>query len=78
MNNKTLVKKTNTIGIISIFLLIYWVFIFVAIKVGERHGIAVVLEILSEDMYNDEFQFFISENGVWLTEFVPVKYLRKK
>ncbi|MGF6906133.1 hypothetical protein [Fusobacterium sp. PH5-44] len=33
MNNKKLVKLSNIIGIISIFLLIYWVFIFVSIEV---------------------------------------------
>ncbi len=35
MKNKFLVKLSNTIGIISILLLIYWVFIFISIEVFE-------------------------------------------
>ena len=47
-----------------------------AIQVGQRHGKPYVFTVLSEDMYNDNFEFYISENGVWLTEFVPSKYLK--
>ena len=46
-----------------------------AIKVGQRHGKPVVLEVLAEQMFLDNFEFFISDNGVWLTESVPLKYL---
>lgn len=46
-----------------------------AIKVGQRHGKPFVFKVLAEQMYNDNFQFFISENGVWLTDNVPAKYL---
>lgn len=49
-----------------------------AIKVGQRHGKAIVFEILAERMYNDKFEFYISENGVWLTDIVPPKYLKIK
>jgi putative RNA 2'-phosphotransferase len=48
-----------------------------ALQVGQRHGKPVVFEVLSEQMYNDKYEFFLSENGVWLTEYVPVKYLKK-
>ena len=48
-----------------------------AIKVGQRHGKPFVFEVLAEQMYNDGFQFFISDNGVWLTDNVPTKYLKK-
>lgn len=48
-----------------------------AFKVGQRHGKPIVIEVLSRQMYKDGFNFFVSENGVWLTEKVPVKYLRK-
>jgi putative RNA 2'-phosphotransferase len=48
-----------------------------AIKVGQRHGKPFVFEVLAEQMYNDNFQFFISDNGVWLTENVPTKYLKQ-
>jgi len=49
-----------------------------AIKVGQRHGKPVVFEILAEKMYNDKIEFYISENGVWLTNYVPTKYLKLK
>lgn len=49
-----------------------------AIKVGQRHGKPYVFEILAEKMYNEQFQFYISDNGVWLTDYVPPKYLISK
>ncbi len=49
-----------------------------AIKVGQRHGKPVVFEVLAELMYDDHFLFFMSDNGVWLTEHVPTKYLKQK
>lgn len=45
-----------------------------ALKVGKRHGDPVVLEIYSGDMYKDGYKFYLSENGVWLTKKVDVKY----
>jgi hypothetical protein len=33
MNNKSLVKLSNIIGIVSIVLLIYWVFTFISVTV---------------------------------------------
>lgn len=47
-----------------------------AVKVGQRHGKPFVFKVLAEQMYNDNFQFFISDNGVWLTDNVPTKYLK--
>lgn len=47
-----------------------------AIKVGSRHGNCKVLKIRAWDMYKDDYKFFISENGVYLTEYVPVKYIK--
>jgi putative RNA 2'-phosphotransferase len=47
-----------------------------AIKVGQRHGKPVVFKVLAEQMFQDNFQFFISDNGVWLTDNVPTKYLK--
>ena len=45
-------------------------------KVGQRHGHEVViLEVQSGKMYRDGFIFFQSDNGVWLTDNVPVEYL---
>jgi putative RNA 2'-phosphotransferase len=48
-----------------------------AIKVGQRHGKPFVFIVLSEQMYNDKFEFFISDNGVWLTDNVATKYLKR-
>ena len=48
-----------------------------AIKVGQRHGKPFVFKVLAEQMYNDNFQFFLSDNGVWLTDNVPTKYLKQ-
>ena len=46
-----------------------------ALKVGKRHGCPVILKIHSGDMYKDGYSFYLSENGVWLTKKVDVKYL---
>ena len=48
-----------------------------AIKVGQRHGKPFVFEVLSEQMYTDGLEFYLSDNGVWLTDHVPVKYLKR-
>lgn len=42
---------------------------------GARHGIPVVLKIDSARMTNDGYDFYCSENNVWLTEHVPAKYI---
>ena len=47
-----------------------------AINVAQRHGKPFVFIVLAEQMYLDKFQFFLSDNGVWLTKGVPVKYLK--
>ena len=47
-----------------------------AIKVGQRHGKPFVFKVLADQMYNDKFEFFISDNCVWLTDQVPAKYLK--
>lgn len=47
-----------------------------AIAVGERRGDAVVFQIDALAMNQAQYQFYRSDNGVWLTEFVPVKYLQ--
>jgi putative RNA 2'-phosphotransferase len=35
----------------------------------------VILEVRALEMYNDGFEFFLSNNGVWLTDNVPRKYI---
>ena len=46
-----------------------------AVAVGKRHGKPVVLKIASAEMQAQGFLFFLSENGVWLTDRVPPAYL---
>lgn len=46
-----------------------------AIKVGQRHGKPVVLKVLATQMYQANYSFYLAENGVWLTDFVPANYL---
>jgi putative RNA 2'-phosphotransferase len=44
-------------------------------KVGQRHGRAVILVVKSELMHSRGYPFFLSTNGVWLTDHVPVEFL---
>ena len=46
-----------------------------ATKVGARHGEPVVLSIDAKRMHEDGNKFFLSRNGVWLTEFVDARYI---
>jgi putative RNA 2'-phosphotransferase len=46
-----------------------------ASSVGMRRGAPIVLRIQAVRMHQDGFKFFRSENGVWLTDHVPSKYL---
>ena len=47
-----------------------------ATKVGERRGKPIILVIDSAKMAADGCKFRLSENGVWLTDHVPVRYIR--
>lgn len=38
----------------------------------------IIIEIESKQMYNDGFKFYKSDNDVYLTDLVPVKYIRIK
>ena len=49
---------------------------FTAKDVGSRYGKAVILEVDSQKMYKNGVKFHQSENGVWLTDFVDVKYIK--
>jgi putative RNA 2'-phosphotransferase len=46
-----------------------------AVAVGKRRGKPVVLKVSSGQMQADGFAFYLSANGVWLTDHVPAKYL---
>ncbi len=44
-----------------------------AVSVGQRHGKPIVLSINSKQMHDDGHLFYLSNNGVWLIEFVPME-----
>jgi putative RNA 2'-phosphotransferase len=46
-----------------------------AYTVGKRYGIPLIFGIRAYQMYKDGYKFYKSENGVWLTDEVPSKYL---
>jgi putative RNA 2'-phosphotransferase len=46
-----------------------------AINVGGRHGVPVVLHVAARRMHEQSHHFYLSENGVWLTEHVPVAFI---
>lgn len=46
-----------------------------AVKVGQRHGKPVVLTVAAEEMHRQGYKFYLSENKVWLTDFVPANFI---
>ena len=46
-----------------------------ATSVGQRHGRPVILTIQAGKMWEAGLLFYCSDNGVWLTEGVPLEYL---
>ncbi len=46
-----------------------------AIKVGERRGQPIILKIAAGKMHDEGHPFFLSANGVWLTDHVPPGYI---
>ncbi|MBG4768669.1 RNA 2'-phosphotransferase [Pseudomonas aeruginosa] len=48
-----------------------------ALEVGRRYGSPVLLEIDARDMHLAGHLFHQAENGVWLTERVPVRFIRE-
>lgn len=47
-----------------------------AIDVGQRHGKPAIFTIQAGDMSRKGYKFFLSENRVWLTKYVPAEYLK--
>ena len=45
-------------------------------KVGMRYGKPVIFEIDTVEMLAEGFEFYLSENSVWLVETVPPKFLK--
>ena len=48
-----------------------------AVKVGSRRGEPVILEVNAGKMADDGNIFYLSANGVWLTESVPPTYIKR-
>jgi len=47
--------------------------------VGKRKGKDIIIyEVDTKSMHKDGFIFFLSSNGVWLTDNVPPRYINKK
>lgn len=46
-------------------------------QVGQRHGKVVILQVQAEQMHQKGFEFFVSENHVWLTDNVPTQFIEK-
>ena len=44
-------------------------------KVGSRYGVPVILKVKCQDMHAAGYEFYKSENDVWLTDHVPVQFL---
>lgn len=47
-------------------------------KVGARHGKPHIFFVHSGKMFRQGFKFYLSENGVWLTESVPPEFLGER
>ena len=46
-----------------------------ATTVGSRHGTPIILKVNSRKMSDDGIKFYLSNNNVWLTEYVDTKYI---
>lgn len=46
-----------------------------ALNVGSRHGKPAVLQVQALKMHDAGISFFLSDNGVWLTESVPTAFI---
>ncbi|WP_299622001.1 RNA 2'-phosphotransferase [uncultured Tenacibaculum sp.] len=49
-----------------------------ATKVGSRRGVPTILTVRSGAMHVAGFEFYQSKNGVWLTDYVPAKFIEFK
>ncbi len=47
-----------------------------ATQVGQRYGKPVILKVNALAMFEQGHQFFVSENGVWLTKNVPINHIQ--
>lgn len=45
--------------------------------VGKRHGKPVVFAVDAQAMHRDGYEFYCSDNGVWLVDRIPPDYLKQ-
>ena len=45
--------------------------------VGKRHGKVAILEVDTKRMFEEGYKFYLSENGVWLTNSVATEFLKE-
>lgn len=46
-----------------------------AYEIAKRHGKPFIIEIQTQELLNDGFEFYRTEQNVWLTKDLPVKYI---
>lgn len=46
-----------------------------ATSVGQRHGKPIILTINARLMHDQGFEFFLSDNDIWLTKEIPVEFV---
>ncbi|SRX75274.1 RNA 2'-phosphotransferase [Aequorivita antarctica] len=44
-------------------------------NVGIRYGKPIILKVNTLNMYQEGYLFYLSKNGVWLTDFVPAGFI---
>lgn len=44
-------------------------------RVGARHGKPLIFKVDAKKMATEGFEFFVSENGVWLVDAIPPQFL---
>jgi len=44
-------------------------------RVGQRHGKPAVLKVDARTMHGEGMRFYVADNGVWLTDHVPARFL---
>lgn len=49
-----------------------------ATKVGSRHGKAYIFTVETLKMHEAGLEFYCSDNGVWMADFVPVEFLKNE
>jgi putative RNA 2'-phosphotransferase len=47
-------------------------------RVGQRHGKPIVLKVDARAMHATGFRFYLADNGVWLTDEVPPRFLSEE